>query len=242
MRGRSLWDSSRGRRVGASVKPPRRLPAFGVVTGLAAEARIAAKFGMPVAVGGGTPEGARQAAESLVRQGVRGLVSFGLAGGLDPALAPGAILIPDSVLCSGATWPTDRRLAAELGGCTAGLLFSGEAIAADRQAKATQRQATGAAAIDLESGAVAAVAARHRLPFAVLRAICDPAGRDLPPAALLALGPGGKVRLGAVLLSVLRRPSQVGALLTLARDAKAANRALLSVTIRFGKPPQRTHS
>ena len=56
------------------------------LAGLAAEARIAARLGLPVAIGGGTATGAAQAAERLAPD-VSALLSFGLAGGLDPDLA-----------------------------------------------------------------------------------------------------------------------------------------------------------
>jgi adenosylhomocysteine nucleosidase len=85
---------------------------------------------------------------------------------------------------------------------------------------------TGASAVDLESGAVARVAARHRLPFAVLRAVCDPAQRSLPPAALAALNSEGAIRTLSVLGSIVARPWQIPALLRLALDAALARHAL----------------
>ena len=70
----------------------------GIVVGLAAEARVARPLGWPIAIGGGTVAGAEAAAERLVREGVTALVSFGIAGGLDPALRPGTIVVPQEVL------------------------------------------------------------------------------------------------------------------------------------------------
>ncbi|MGD0108383.1 MAG: hypothetical protein ABSC06_30745, partial [Rhodopila sp.] len=67
---------------------------LGFVVGLTAEARIAKRFGYPVLAGGGRPEGADAAANRLVKQGANALVSFGFAGGLDPALRAGAVVIP----------------------------------------------------------------------------------------------------------------------------------------------------
>ena len=60
----------------------------------------------------------------------------------------------------------------------------------------------------------------------MLRAICDPADRDLPPAALTALGAGGAIAVSRLLGSLLSRPGQFAALLALARDAAAARRAM----------------
>jgi adenosylhomocysteine nucleosidase len=199
------------------------------VTGLAAEARIAARFGGAVAIGGGTPIGAAEAALGLVRDGATALVSFGLAGGLDPALRPGMVVVPDSVVCGGRWFAADAALAARFGGLTGHRLLAGGEIAADADAKRRLFEATGAQVIDLESGSVAWVAGEHGLPFALVRAICDPAERDLPPAALVALDQAGAIGLLAVLRSVARRPGQIPGLLALGRDAALARRGLVGV-------------
>ena len=194
----------------------------GLVTGLAAEARVAARLGMARA--GSAPAAV---AEALVREGATALISFGLCGGLDPALAPGALLVPRCVLDGGASHRADPALAAALGGFSAAALAGAAAVVARRAAKAHLFAATGAAGVDLESGAVARVAARHGLPFAVLRAVCDPATLDLPPLALNALDAAGTIRVGRMAASLLAAPGQIGALIALARAAAAARAALI---------------
>jgi adenosylhomocysteine nucleosidase len=77
------------------------------------------------------------------------------------------------------------------------------------------------------------VAAEHGLPFAVVRAICDPAERDLPAAALIALDQKGAIGLLRVLGSLLRQPSQLPSLLGLARDTARAQRTLIEVAGAF---------
>lgn len=196
------------------------------MVGLAAEARLVHRLGAVVAVGGGSAAGARRAAEHLVARGVTGLVSFGLAGGLDPGLSAGAVLVPAAVWRDGRRVAVDAALARALGGATAHILLCGTAAVATAVDKARLWRETGCAAVDLETGAVAAVAAGHGLGFAVLRAVCDPAGRDLPPAALAALDARGAIGAGRVLASLLARPAQAQALLGLAREAAVARRAL----------------
>jgi adenosylhomocysteine nucleosidase len=88
------------------------------------------------------------------------------------------------------------------------------------------RKQTGAAAVDLESGAVGQVASAHGIPFAVLRSICDPADRALPPAALAALGLRGEIEVWRVLISIVAHPGQLPALFELAAAAAAAKRSL----------------
>jgi len=209
---------------------------IGVVVGLATEARILRRSGWAVAIGGGTASGAGVAANRLIAQGCNALISFGLAGGLDPALRPGAIIIPSAVIAGGGNHATDPHLSRMLHGevvtadavhVTPHLLLGADAIVADAAEKHRLHQQTGAAAVDLESAAVARVAAAHGLPFAVLRAICDPAERSLPPAALVALDTGGAIAVWRVLASIARRPGQLPALFALASDAAAAKRSLV---------------
>ena len=200
---------------------------IGIVVGLVAEAKIAGSLGARIAIGGGTAAGAASAADTLAPH-VSALISFGLAGGLDPALPPGALLIPATVLAEDGQWETDPILTARLGGPTPGVLFGDGSILATAAAKAALHARTGAVAVDLESAAVARIAARHGLPFAVLRAVCDPAGRDLPRAALVALDGQGRIGALRVAVAILARPGEIPGLIALGRDAARARLALIT--------------
>jgi adenosylhomocysteine nucleosidase len=205
-----------------------RSSVIGFVTGLTAEARLLEKAGFLVAAGGGWPEGAYRAAERLVGRGAEALVSFGLAGGLAPDVKPGALLVPRAVAEGAEHYPCDLALIAFLGGSTGGTILAGTDIAATVAQKSALYRATQIGAVDLESGAVARAAREYGLPFAVLRAIADPATRTLPPAALVPLKPSGAIDLPRILRSVLANPAQIPALIGLARDAEKARAALLA--------------
>ncbi len=113
------------------------------------------------------------------RPGVpRTLLSFGLVGGLDPALRARHGSAPlGHPLAEAEIFQADPALSsANLGQGHPEPLLDMPTIVVTREEKARLFAATGAVACDMESGAVARVAARHGLPFAVLRAICDPAG------------------------------------------------------------------
>lgn len=180
--------------------------------------------------GGGTPLGAEAAAERLVAKGATALVSFGLAGGLDPALIPGAVVVPAEVVEGGYGYRTNYALCRQFGGQAPVRVLAATAILATPEQKRAARHATYAAIVDLESGAVARVATRHGLPFAAVRAVCDPAGFALPPLALEALDEGGRIGPWRVLRALMRRPGQIPALIALSGHAAEARAALARLT------------
>ncbi len=198
----------------------------GIVTGLAAEARIVSALGTALA-GGGTEAGAEAAAERLVRRGAGLLISFGLAGGLDPSARPGDLLVPEFVIRRDRWFRANAALREAIGGGRPEPLLSVGEVIADAATKRALHASHRAAACDMESGAVASVAERHGLPFAVLRAICDPAERTLPRAALIAIDHRGAIAMLRIAASVARRPAQLPMLLRVARDAAAARAALV---------------
>ncbi len=108
-----------------------------------------------------------------------------------------------------------------------GAILGGQKIASSTQAKILLYQRNHPAAIDLESGSVAQIAKDKNLPFAVLRAVADPAERNLPPAALVALREDGSLDIIRLMQSIARQPWQIPGLVAVGRDAKAARRALL---------------
>jgi len=165
---------------------------------------------------------------------VSGLVSFGLAGGLDPALAPGMVLAPAVVLFKTERWDADDALLQRLGGATPGALYGGGEVVATAAAKAALAR-TGAVAVDLESAAVARTARRHGLPFAVLRAVCDGAGRDLPRAALVALDGAGRIVGLRVAWAAASRPWEIPELVRLGGDAARARHALVARVRAIGR-------
>ena len=93
-------------------------------------------------------------------------------------------------------------------------------------AKAELRRATGAAGVDMESLIAGQFALEQRIPFAILRAVADPADRDLPPLALKAVASDGGIDVQAVIGELIRSPWQFAGLRALAADSRAAFQAL----------------
>ncbi|MCX8253144.1 Phosphorylase [Beijerinckiaceae bacterium RH AL1] len=200
-----------------------------VVCGLAAEAKIAAAPGVTVIPGGG--DGAKLAATlSALPLTVTHLLSFGVAGGLDPALKPGDIRVATALLYQHGRIDAEpawaARLASALG--VPGALFAGsETVVAGTREKAALRAATRAALVDMETQHVAREAQRRGIAWAGLRAVTDPADRALPHAAAVGMRPDGSIDLPAILVSLGKNPGQLPGLFHAARDARAAFAALL---------------
>ncbi len=220
----------------------------GIVCGMISEVRALGRWAddprIAVAVSGARPDRAEAAARRLVAEGCRVLLSWGVAGGLDPALAPGEVVIPREVVAEdGARFPLSDTVIArldraiqtgEMPRSSRGRAGSGAILGLDNMVrtvaeKADLYQRTGAVAVDMESHRVALAAAAAGLPFLAVRAIGDPAGRTLPALAARALGEDGRPRIGPVVAGLLRRPGDLAALLRVKQDTDAALAALTGV-------------
>jgi hopanoid-associated phosphorylase len=197
--------------------------------GMAFEARIAAGPGVLVVCRTAGSQLAK-VAESAVRRGYRGMLSFGVAGGLASHLRAGDWVVASDVRESETVRSTDpawsRRLLNMIDDAVHAPIVGVDAPIAKPETKRELHRTTGAAAVDMESHIVARVAAAHRLAFAAVRVIVDPAHRPVPAAALLAMRPDGRADVSAILRDVMTRPSQLKPLARVAVDALAARAAM----------------
>ena len=201
------------------------------VTGLAREARIVAGAGVTVLSCGGRAGLLRESLERAMTKNTDGIISIGIAGGLSPSLKSGDCVIASEIVSEGQHIPTDafwtQRLAARLPDAVVAPMAGSQGIVFGPTSKADLFRATGAYAVDMESHIVARFASEHRIPFAVLRAIADPAASELPALVAGAITPAGRVNLLGVLKAVLLDPRKVPALIRTARESKAGFDALL---------------
>jgi adenosylhomocysteine nucleosidase len=190
--------------------------------GMAFEAKIAAGPGVMVFSRDARRELA-MAAKNAARHGCRGIISFGVAGGLVADLRPGDWVVASSIVESDATRATDAvwssRLRDAIEGCRYSPIVGSDTPIADPAIKQSLHRMTGAAAVDMESHVVARVAAAHGLSFAALRVIVDPASRVIPPAALVGLGSGPRADAAAVLRELIAQPLQLSQLIRISLDA-----------------------
>jgi len=204
-------------------------PASGVliVCGLKREASILAGAHRLSACGGGSTLKRRLA--ELAGSKPQLVLSWGLCGGLDPRLRPGNLAIGDEVSFREERIRTDEGVASAL---KRRLSEAGEQVSAERFAaaeapiltadeKAQLRLATGAAAVDMESLVAGRFAAELGAPFAILRAVADPAERNLPPLAAKAIDAEGHYRNFLNLQLLVVSPKGEKHLLPLAQSGPA---------------------
>jgi adenosylhomocysteine nucleosidase len=204
---------------------------LGIVTGMASEARIFGADALTISTGG-DPGATRAGIAQLIARGADRLVSFGIAGALDPGSKPGDLIIASAVQTTdGVRVPVDQKwlvqLSTHLSGARVADVVGRTQIAATAESKAMLHRDTGAACVDQESHWVADAAHANRLPFIVIRAIADRAGDNLPPAVLVGLDAQGNPRTGAVIGALLRNPVQLPGLIRIALQTNRALRSLL---------------
>lgn len=211
--------------------------AIGVVTGLASEAAVVTAMlgendtAIRVVCAGASTQRAAVLSRELVDAGVHGLLSFGIAGALDPQIDCGELIVTDRVQgadgesfdCNG---PWRETLIRKLGEAAiyprvGSLLASTRTLRRASEKSAAYRD-SGCLAVDMESGAVAAVANESGLPFLAVRAVADRAGDTLPALVETAVKPDGRPAIGRALAALIRRPGDLRATLRLARQSELA--------------------
>jgi adenosylhomocysteine nucleosidase len=172
-------------------------------------------------------EAARRAAES----GAGLLVSWGLAGGLGAAIAPGTVVLPRRVVAQDAEpLPVDAGWHARLAALQdvtldCGDLLTVPAALESPAAKHAAAAASGAVAVDMESAAIGSAAARAHVPFVAVRVVIDGCDDALPAGAERWIDESGNRRMTPAMRASLD-PRQWRALLTLTKRYRVASRVL----------------
>jgi len=185
---------------------------------------------------------AEQASQKLLATGANALISWGFAGALAERIKAGDLLLPSNIINrKGHCFPIDpawcqrlqRQLSPYLNIHNGGLVSSDSVIADDEQRRQMQRQYD-AAAVDMESVAIAACAEQAGVPFVAIRAISDTNGIPIPGTVTRAIDPYGRLHCGG-LMRLLAQPQYWPLLWRLSRDARAAT-ITLTKTARLAGP------
>lgn len=180
------------------------------------------------------PDRAAAGAAILIEQGCKALLGWGCAAALDPGLRPGDLIVPEKVIsAAGEAFEPDRQWRRNIldrltrvRTIHAGAITESRRLVETASGKRALRDQTGACALDMESAAIAKVAAKHLIPFVTIRAIADPSGMDLPKPVALAVDREGNLKLPLLLTMIARYPGSIPGLIQLGFDFRAAQRSL----------------
>ncbi len=145
---------------------------------------------------------------------VRAVVVAGVAGGLDPRLKIGDVVVDGA----------DGEMIAGLRG--AGFFFgrvhTADALVATAGEKAALFAKTGALAVDMETELVREMAAKMGVPFLALRVISDTAQDGLDPALVNLIDSLGRPRVMRAAVHVMANPGKMPAMMQVGRNMRCA--------------------
>jgi hypothetical protein len=158
-----------------------------------------------------------------------GFVSAGFAGGLDPALARGSVARPTRVMAADGGRPLplgDRAVAAPL------TIVTVDRVVRTAVAKRELAARCGAHLVDMETHAVADIAAANGLSCLSVRVISDDAAHELPAEITRLAAPQSPLRrLGTAVGAIGRRPSAAVDLWRLWEHAVVDGRSLAAALV-----------
>src|SRR2546421_6361082 len=120
---------------------------------MASEARLLRGIDLMAISTGGDPVATERGVEAMIREGAEKLISFGIAGALDPALKPGDLILASAVrLPDGHRQSVDQKwlvhIAQQLPHARIGDVAGSSTIVATAAGKATLRRDSGAVCVD----------------------------------------------------------------------------------------------
>ncbi|GMR04814.1 MAG: hypothetical protein BMS9Abin23_0725 [Thermodesulfobacteriota bacterium] len=197
--GRGRWASAGGRKV-KSVSLPGGDELITVISGVGKQKALSA-------------------AQWLVETAPGALLSLGLAGGVNPEVKPGDVVIAEKVIeeGKGPVWRADGLVvgsACEALKSSSLRVRSGAVVTTSLPALSVEDKKTiymrdHALAVDMESAAVAKAAELAGLPLFVMRAVSDGPGQSISREIFDCLDEEGGVNPGAFLRNTLKRPAML---------------------------------
>lgn len=214
---------------------------IGFITGLEKEAALLrenpAYAKSDIACAGAKSENAYALASNLAEAGCEVLISFGVAGALDPRLKAGDVILPRSVINeAGRVFETDpdhhQKLMSHLSqrlNVSDGSSYGSDNIISEASEKQRLNRSSGAVAVDIESLGIAKAAQKLDCPFLIVRAILDTADQNLPATSLGAIDDDGNIKISRILNGLARNPAELPGLLRLAGNSHKAFASLSRV-------------
>src|SRR5580692_240550 len=211
---------------------------LGILCGIKAEEKIALKVAnAEVACAAARPQKARWLARELVQRGAKRLMSFGIAGGLEPGLPIGSMIIGSQVAATDGSWACDKPWVDELmqkfPQAHCGGVWGSETLIATAREKRALHEKSRCLIVDMESQCAAQIAAEAGIPLAVVRVVCDSVDMDVPPVVMAAINEDGSTNAGNALWHLVRHPKQIPDLFHVMRGTGKAMGVLKKTAGRF---------
>ena len=157
-------------------------------------------------------------------------MSFGIAGGLEPGLPIGSMIIGAQVAAFDGTWACDGPWVGELmqkfPEAHCGGVWGSETIISTAREKRMLYEKSRCLIVDMESQCAAQIAAEANIPLAVLRVVCDSSEMVVPPAAMIAIDEDGSINAPRAMWNLIRHPGQIPNLFRLMRGTRRAFKQL----------------
>ena len=161
----------------------------------------------------------------------RGLVSFGVAGGLSSELRSGDVIVASQIVTKNRIFATDDLWSAWLLSAIPNSIYAPlaglDAAVLAGAARADLGASSGAVAIDTESHTVAEFATRHGMRCVSLRIVIDATHRNVPPVAVACISNDGATEIRQLGRLLLARPADVLDVLLLWIDWLSARKSLI---------------
>ncbi|MBL1141038.1 MAG: hypothetical protein HND53_03320 [Proteobacteria bacterium] len=178
-------------------------------------------------------ESAGNAAKKYLDLNIDGLISWGVAGALEPSLNSGDLVLARSIISQNKNFQTSAQWTNKLlthfqenNKLLNTDIASSEEVCASIADKNSLFKATGATAVDMESAAIAEIALANNLDFLVIRAIADKANTSIPETVLKHTDNLGNPKVLKFVISCIFKPSQISELAILAKSYKTALKRL----------------
>ncbi len=158
------------------------------------------------------------------------IISAGFAGGLDPSLSKGSLILAENVQLYGTTQPA-IQLGLSMASEPANKIFTGSIVTVPQIIRTVKEKQvvfenTGALAAEMETWGVADACRTRHCRMISIRVISDDAKTNLPPEIMTVSGPTGSVRAGALVGAILNRPGSINDLWNLRESALQSSERL----------------
>ena len=188
-------------------------------------------------------ESASKAADKYLSLNINALISWGVAGALDPEINSGDLVIANSIISKDKTVQTasewNKKLSSFFSNSEQNVLnadiSSGNEICASIEDKKNLFTNTGAVAVDMESAAIAEIASSNHLDFIVIRSVADKADTAIPEAVLKHTDNLGNPEIFKFISSCISKPKQINEIMILAKSYKKALKTLRETALELKK-------